>query len=78
MSTHTSFIYRRYGVWYSKYYRPGANESAYDDVIAEYKRRDLPLNVLVMDVGWHIEENARKPGHPECVGYVAPPPFVNG
>jgi hypothetical protein len=77
MSTHTALINRRYGVWYSKYYRPGANESTYNDVIAEYKRRDLPLNVLVMDVGWHIEENAHEPGHPECVGYVPPPPFVN-
>ena len=51
MSTHIALINRRYGVWYSKYYRPGANESTYNDVIAEYKRRDLPLNVLVMDVG---------------------------
>ena len=38
---------KAYGVWYSKYYRPGANESTYREVISEYKSRGLPLNVLV-------------------------------
>jgi alpha-glucosidase (family GH31 glycosyl hydrolase) len=44
-------------VWYSKYYKPGASEAVYREVIETYKKLELPLNVLVMDVGWHIEEN---------------------
>jgi len=59
--------FEAYGVWYSKYYKPGATEKAYRQVIAKYKQLELPLNVLVMDVGWHMEEN-----HPErrdCKGY---------
>eukprot|EP01047_Picozoa_sp_COSAG01_P048280 COSAG01_NODE_4690_length_4808_cov_46.552771_2_plen_579_part_00 len=49
--------YSAYGVWYSKYWRPGIGEAAVKAILAEYKRRKLPLHALVLDVGWHIEEN---------------------
>ena len=45
--------YSAYGVWYSKYWKPGIDEAAAKAILAEYKRRELPLHALVLDVGWH-------------------------
>eukprot|EP01052_Picozoa_sp_SAG31_P049777 SAG31_NODE_11061_length_1070_cov_1.268795_1_plen_356_part_11 len=59
--------YSAYGVWYSKYWKPGIDEAAAKVILAEYKRRELPLHALVLDVGWHIEENGAMAD--DCHGY---------
>ena len=59
--------YNAYGVWYSKYWKPGINEAATKAILAEYKRRELPLHALVLDVGWHIEEEGAMAK--DCKGY---------
>ena len=47
-----------YGVWYSHYYLPGTSAAQSKDLIARYQQLQLPLNALVLDVGWHIEEDS--------------------
>ncbi len=59
--------YNAYGVWYSKYWKPGINEAATKAILAEYKQRELPLHALVLDVGWHIEEEGAMAK--DCKGY---------
>jgi hypothetical protein len=59
--------YSAYGIWYSKYWKPGINEAAVKAILAEYRQRDLPLHGLVLDVGWHIEENGAMAK--DCKGY---------
>ena len=56
-----------YGVWYSHYYKPGASASQMQALIQRYEQLHLPLNALVLDVGWHTE--AQVPSRPACVDY---------
>ena len=56
-----------YGVWYSKYWRPGIAEADVKAIIAQYRNLSLPLSSFVLDVGWHNEE--MKPMAPHCHGY---------
>lgn len=41
-----------FGVWYSKYWGYTAND--YIDLIDQAKTYDIPLDVLVLDMDWHI------------------------
>ena len=56
-----------YGVWYSHYYLPGTSAAQSKDLIARYQQLQLPLNALVLDVGWHIEEDSAL--RPDCLKY---------
>eukprot|EP01043_Picozoa_sp_COSAG02_P015319 COSAG02_NODE_651_length_18910_cov_12.561639_1_plen_621_part_00 len=59
--------YSAYGIWYSKYWKPGIDQATVKAILAEYKQHDLPLHALVLDVGWHIEENGAMAQ--DCKGY---------
>ena len=53
-----------FGTWWSKY-QPFSAESIETLVLSEFTRRSLPLDVLQMDVDWHV-----RPKHaPHCNGF---------
>ncbi|MBC2602940.1 glycoside hydrolase family 31 protein [Puniceicoccus vermicola] len=39
------------GLWYSRY--PTFNREGLEELISEFSKRDLPLDVLVLDLEWH-------------------------
>jgi alpha-glucosidase (family GH31 glycosyl hydrolase) len=39
------------GLWYSRY--PTFNRAGLEELIADFQKRDLPLDVLVLDLEWH-------------------------
>jgi hypothetical protein len=43
-----------FGVWYSKYWN--YSDTEYRDLVQEYVDHRLPLDVLVIDMDWHITE----------------------
>ena len=59
--------YNAYGVWYSKYWKPGIAEEQVRAIVAEYRTRSLPLHAFVLDVGWHVEESGAEASN--CHGY---------
>jgi hypothetical protein len=42
-----------FGYWYSKYQR--YTEQDFRDIVAEIKANDIPLDVLVIDMDWHLD-----------------------
>lgn len=51
---------RTLGAWYSRYWPYSSAD--YRAIIAEYARHDFPLDVMVMDMDWHINDAKRAPG----------------
>lgn len=53
---------RRYalGAWYSRYWPYTSRD--YRGIVKEYDRHGFPLDVMVMDMDWHINDIARAPG----------------
>ncbi len=45
-----------FGVWWSKFWP--YTELEYRDLVEEYNCHDMPLNVMVMDMDWHITDRA--------------------
>ena len=47
---------RRYtlGLWYSRYWSFTADE--FKQIVAEYDQHGFPLDTMVMDMGWHLNE----------------------
>ncbi len=39
------------GLWYSRY--PTFNQAELEELVGEFERRDLPLDMLVLDLEWH-------------------------
>ncbi len=48
------------GAWYSRYW-PYTSED-YRGIVKEYEQHGFPLDVMVMDMDWHINDSARAPG----------------
>jgi len=48
------------GAWYSRYWPHTAAD--YRRIVAEYERHGFPLDVVVMDMDWHINDARRAPG----------------
>lgn len=53
---------RRYclGAWYSRYWP--YTDAEFRKIVEEYRERDFPLDVMVMDMDWHINDARRAPG----------------
>jgi alpha-glucosidase (family GH31 glycosyl hydrolase) len=53
---------RRYalGAWYSRYWPYSSRD--YRAIVREYERHRFPLDVMVMDMDWHINDSRRAPG----------------
>lgn len=45
-----------FGVWYSRYW--AYTESEMKDIIAGYEKNSLPLDVMVIDMDWHLTEKS--------------------
>ena len=41
-----------FGVWYSRYW--AYTEAQFKEIAAEYQRNNIPLDVLVIDMDWHL------------------------
>jgi|EP01049_Picozoa_sp_SAG25_P008476 hypothetical protein len=55
-----------FGVWWS-HYETYDEETIRTHVLEKFVEYDLPLNVLQMDCGWHL--NNTSPHNPSCQGY---------
>lgn len=44
------------GSWYSRWWDYTSKD--FRDIVEEYKRHDFPLDILVMDMGWHKQKEA--------------------
>ena len=53
---------RRYclGAWYSRYWPYSADD--FRQLVKEYRQKDFPLDIMVMDMDWHINDPRRAPG----------------
>ena len=45
-----------FGVWYSRFWR--YNEQDMKDIVNDYAKNDIPLDVLVVDMDWHLTERS--------------------
>ncbi len=57
-----------FGVWYSRYWN--YTEAEMKDIVNGYEKNDLPLDVLVVDMDWHITEKSS----PEIFSHANPKP----
>lgn len=45
-----------FGIWYSRYW--AYTEAQFKEIVADYKRNNIPLDVLVIDMDWHLTEQS--------------------
>ncbi len=45
-----------FGIWYSRYWR--YSEQDLKDIVNDYEKNDIPLDVLVVDMDWHLTEQS--------------------
>ena len=45
-----------FGIWYSRYWN--YSEQDLKDIVNDYERNDIPLDVLVVDMDWHLTEQS--------------------
>ncbi|HLP50964.1 MAG TPA: TIM-barrel domain-containing protein [Chitinophagales bacterium] len=57
-----------FGVWYSRYYQ--YTEQDFKDIVAGYEKHGLPLDVLVIDMDWHMTKTSA----PEAFSKFNPQP----
>lgn len=57
-----------FGIWYSRYW--SYTEQDMKDIVAGYEKNDIPLDVLVVDMGWHLTEQSS----PEIFSRYTPKP----
>ena len=57
-----------FGIWYSRFWR--YTEQDMKDIVQDYEKNDLPLDVLVVDMDWHLTERSR----PEVFNRFNPKP----
>ena len=60
-----------FGVWWS-HYETYTEETIKTNVLEKFIEYELPLNVLQMDCGWHLNNTnaaGKKGANPECQGY---------
>uniref|UniRef100_A0A0G4GQ88 P-type domain-containing protein n=1 Tax=Chromera velia CCMP2878 TaxID=1169474 RepID=A0A0G4GQ88_9ALVE len=56
------------GIWYSRYWE--YSDSGLRDVVSEYRDRDIPLDVVVVDMDWHLDfEVERRKGEKDQSGF---------
>lgn len=57
-----------FGIWYSKYWK--YSEQDFKDIVAGYEKNGIPLDVLVIDMDWHMT----KTSDPEVFARYKPEP----
>ncbi|MFN8285226.1 MAG: glycoside hydrolase family 31 protein [Chitinophagales bacterium] len=57
-----------FGIWYSRYYQ--YSEQDFKDIVAGYESHGLPLDVLVIDMDWHMT----KTSDPDAFAKYTPQP----
>jgi alpha-glucosidase (family GH31 glycosyl hydrolase) len=57
-----------FGVWYSRYW--AYTEQQFKDIVAGYQTNNIPLDVLVIDMDWHLTEKSS----PEIFNSYTPKP----
>ena len=57
-----------FGIWYSRYWN--YTEQELKDIAADYKRNNIPLDILVIDMDWHLTEKSS----PEIFNRYSPKP----
>ena len=57
-----------FGIWYSRYWR--YSEQDMKDIVSDYEKNDIPLDVLVVDMDWHMTETTS----PEVFSRYSPKP----
>ena len=57
-----------FGIWYSRYWR--YSEQDMKDIVSDYEKNDIPLDVLVVDMDWHMTETTS----PEIFKQYSPKP----
>jgi len=45
-----------FGIWYSRYWK--YSEQDMKDIVNDYAKNDIPLDVLVVDMDWHMTESS--------------------
>ncbi len=55
-----------FGVWYSRFWR--YTEQDMKDIVNDYEKNDIPLDVLVVDMDWHLTERST----PEIFNHSTP------
>jgi len=57
------------GSWYCRWHRYTADD--FREIVREYKAHDFPLDILVMDMDWHTQSDARSGfGHARNLGWT--------
>ncbi|MBN2487109.1 MAG: DUF5110 domain-containing protein [Bacteroidales bacterium] len=71
-----------FGYWYSKYQR--YSEQDLRDIVAEIQNRDIPMDVLVIDMDWHMDGYNNRTDQTQWTGWTwnkelfpDPPGFIN-
>ncbi|HEU5397516.1 MAG TPA: TIM-barrel domain-containing protein, partial [Verrucomicrobiae bacterium] len=61
---------RRYalGVWYSRYWP--YTSAQFRQIVDQYRQHDFPLDVIVMDMDWHLTTVPGLPGNQVWTGYT--------
>lgn len=54
-----------FGSWYCRWF--DYTEAQFRQIAEEYKQHDFPIDILVMDMGWHTQKDA-KTGIGHCIG----------
>jgi alpha-glucosidase (family GH31 glycosyl hydrolase) len=57
-----------FGIWYSRYW--AYTEQQFKEIVADYERNNIPLDVLVIDMDWHLTEKSS----PEIFNRYTPKP----
>ena len=57
-----------FGIWYSRYW--AYTEQEFKDIVADYQRNNIPLDVLVIDMDWHLTTKSS----PEIFNRYTPKP----
>src|ERR1700722_553965 len=58
-----------FGVWWSRYW--AYSDAQFDDLVRDFKQNDTPLDVLVIDMDWHIsDEQLRAAGDTDQAGQL--------
>jgi len=57
-----------FGIWYSRYW--AYTEEQFKEIVSDYKTNNIPLDVLVIDMDWHLTEKSS----PEIFNSYKPKP----
>ncbi|GHU68203.1 hypothetical protein FACS189413_04530 [Bacteroidia bacterium] len=57
-----------FGYWYSKYQR--YTEQDFKDIVNEIKANDIPVDVMVVDMDWHLNGKTGGTGNTEWTGWT--------